>query len=74
MDKEELRNVFEELSEAYESFKREVKSASPRLYERWKAGGFLIDPDIVSMYPNAHEVFETLDDEVEEDEEEFVEG
>lgn len=51
----------------------ELKSAAkemPHLYERWKAGGFLVDTDIVSMYPNAEEVIGELMDNIDEDEEE----
>jgi hypothetical protein len=35
----------------YEDLKRELRRRNPREFERWKAGGFLIDSDIISMYP-----------------------
>lgn len=33
-----------------------------RTFTRWKAGGFLVDDDIVSMYPDLGRVIESLDD------------
>jgi hypothetical protein len=35
----------------YNEIKREIFHADKLFYERWKAGGFLIDEDIMSMYP-----------------------
>jgi hypothetical protein len=71
-----LRQDFDELMRLYDSIKSRVRRQDPHLYERWKAGGFLVDNDIVSMYPSLEEVVDTLDEEVEdeevEDEEEFL--
>jgi hypothetical protein len=55
-----LDNAFEALSCAYQDFKRLVRDRSPLLYEQWKAGGFLVDDDIISYYPSATKVFESL--------------
>lgn len=64
-----MQERFQEMMDLYEELKRDIRHADPRLYERWKAGGFLVDSDIVSMYPHMGEVVETLA-EGEEDEDE----
>lgn len=66
----ELTEVYEQLTEAFESFRLLVKRTNPRLYERWKAGGFIVSDDIVSMYPNITEVYEQIQDENEENDDE----
>jgi uncharacterized protein with von Willebrand factor type A (vWA) domain len=58
---------FEQFMELYESIKAEIRRADKNLYERWKAGGFLVDTDIMSMYPNLTEVTDQLYEEEEED-------
>lgn len=56
----------------YNELKQEVRRKAPYLYERWKAGGFLVDADIMSMYPHLGRVVDELvgpeDDETENDE------
>lgn len=60
-DLEELEDAVRALEEAYFDFKSLVKRKAPRiLFERWKAGGYLVDTDILSMYPNAFEVAKDL--------------
>lgn len=56
----------EQLLDLYAEIKREVKKKDPYLYERWKAGGFLVDDDIYSNYPNIQEVVESLAEDDEE--------
>lgn len=56
----ELNEDFEKLMELYNSVKREIRQRDKHLYERWKAGGFCIDSDILSMYPSLPEVMESL--------------
>lgn len=63
-----MRAEYEQMMEIYESLKREVRAKNKHLYERWKAGGFRIDDDIISMYPSLGTVIDQLDDD-EEDEE-----
>ena len=46
----------------YEQLKGEIRSRDPHLYDCWKAGGFIVDDNIVSMYPNISEVVERLSD------------
>lgn len=58
----------QELLVLFEDIKSEVKRRDPILYERWKAGGFLIDSNIISMYPNLEEVADQLGDVEEFDE------
>lgn len=60
---------FQEMMGLYEELKRDIRRADPHLYERWKAGGFLVDSDIVSMYPHMGEVVESLGGDEDEDEE-----
>lgn len=64
---DELREDFEKMMELYNSIKRQVRQRDKYLYERWKAGGFLVDHDIVSMYPDLTEVMEQLDNPEDEE-------
>jgi hypothetical protein len=67
----EVQQILEEFLEAYDFLKRYIKGKDRHQFERWKAGGYIIDPDIMSMYPNLEQVLESLEpDEDEEDEEE----
>jgi hypothetical protein len=63
-----IRQRFEELLEIYEELKREVKHRDPHEFERWKAGGFLVDDNIMSMYPHLGQVVDKLDVEDEDEE------
>lgn len=71
--KQELcTNLIEKINELYclyDEVKSEVRRLDSHLYERWAAGGFLIDTDIISMYPNLSEVANEL--EVNENEEDY---
>jgi hypothetical protein len=69
-DLDELQEDLGELLERFESIKRKVRQADRHLYERWKAGGFLVDSDIVSMYPHVGEVVESLEATEEEEDDE----
>jgi hypothetical protein len=55
-----MHETYQQFQELYEQLKREVRERDHTLYERWKAGGFLVDSDILSMYPNIEEIAETL--------------
>lgn len=70
----ELREMYHQMMSLYCDIKREVKSLDSLTYERWKAGGFLVDEDVVCMYPNLGKTIETLEskkqDEDPEEEEE----
>ncbi len=64
---EDLQDRVANLMDLYEDIKHDIKHNDRHLFERWKAGGFCIDSDIMSMYPNLEAVVEAL--EVEEDNE-----
>lgn len=66
------RAQLEIVLDGFEAIKREVMRKDPLLYEQWKAGGYLVSSNVVSMYPNIEEVvekLETLEEEDNEDEE-----
>jgi hypothetical protein len=65
----ELSQTFDQLMELFYELKREIKQKDTHLFERWKAGGYTVDPDVLSMYPNLGQVIEKLDEEEEEEEE-----
>ena len=64
-----LSKMYDDLMSIYHDIKREVRRRDKHLYERWKAGGFLVDDDILSMYPDLGKVVEQLGDEDDEDDE-----
>ena len=64
---DELRESYDQLMEAYNFIKTEVRRRDKHLYERWKAGGFLIDDDIISMFPALSKVMEFLEEDTEEE-------
>lgn len=56
----ELEQQIDELYCLYGDIKNEIRRKDKRLYERWRSGGFLIDEDIMSMYPNLSQCLEKL--------------
>jgi hypothetical protein len=58
-----MREQFDEMMGLYQAIKRKIRQLDPHLYERWKAGGFIVDKDIVSMYPDLGSVVEDLEAE-----------
>lgn len=46
---------YQKFMELYRELKRHLRQVNPQEYERWKAGGFLIDGDILSHYPTLGE-------------------
>ena len=56
------QEMFDEMFDLFCELKDDIRRENPHLYERWKAGGFLVDTDIMSMYPNLQEVITELDD------------
>jgi hypothetical protein len=59
-----MQETYEQMMELYETLKQEVRKRSPFLYERWKAGGFIVDSDVLSMYPNLGKCVLVLDFEL----------
>ena len=57
---DDLEQQIDELYCLYNDIKNEIRRKDKYLYERWKAGGFLIDEDIISGYPNLSKCLETL--------------
>ena len=65
--KQETKEKCEELINLYLDIKNEIRRQEPRLFERWKAGGFLVNSDIISMYPTLEQVVEEVEREAEAD-------
>ena len=59
---DELQEDLENFVERYEHLKSLICSLDPEWYEQWKAGGYLVDSDILSMYPNIYDILEKLED------------
>ena len=70
MDRDELKSVFDAFMTDFVFLKEFIKSADRAAYENWKAGGFLVDNDILSMYNTMEQAFDSALDNLEEEEEE----
>jgi len=76
-DLHELKQALDDTLEAYERLKHQIRYLDQTLYERWRAGGFQIDEDILTIYPTAEWIVKELfarsgrsyDGEEQEDEE-----
>ena len=66
----ELNSLENNLFSAFNDLKSEIRRRDKTLYEQWKAGGFLIDSNVVSMYPNAEDVIAILQDEIDDENDE----
>lgn len=64
----QLIEDFQNFMELYDNIKNEIRRKNKHLYEQWKAGGFLVDDNIVSYYPNLSKVMESFEDDDETDE------
>lgn len=64
-----LKKEIENLLSSFQIVKSQIKLENPEWYESWKSGGFLIDSNIVSYYPNIEGYFDLSkeDDEFEEE-------
>lgn len=62
-----LTKKYEALIELFNEIKDEIEERDPNEYARWKAGGFILDTNIISMYPNLDEVVERLGDSEDEE-------
>lgn len=68
-----LQERFDKMMSLYEELKYEIQQSDKHLYEQWKAGGFIVDDDVMSMYPNMQKCINTLvdrryDDETDDEE------
>jgi len=68
--KARLREELDTLLTSFTSIKETVKAEDKSLYKRWKAGGFAIDGNFLSMYPSVESVVDDLLDEEENNEDE----
>lgn len=68
MANQRLLERYNDLMEIFNEIKEEVREMDKNLYERWRASGFQVTEEFVSMYPNLCEVLETLDEDEEEEE------
>ena len=62
---DELFEMYDKMMELYSDIKRAIQVADSFVYERWKMGGFLVDPNIVSMYGDMLQAIDSL--EIEDD-------
>jgi len=67
----ELQEALDVLMEAFNTIKQIVKGEDQHLYERWKAGGFAVSGDFLSMYPSVESVVESIEVDEEPEDEEF---
>ena len=67
-DLEYLNSEYRDFMDLFESIKRTIRKADPVRYARWKAGGFLIDEDIISNYPTMGKIIEELEPEATDEE------
>jgi len=65
----ELEEELEKLMDSFLRIKEIIRRKNKFLFEQWKAGGFLVDDDIMCMYPNVQKCVESiLEDENKETE------
>jgi len=69
-DKEELQSLFEDFLQDFHYFKDFIKAYNRAAYENWKAEGFLVDNNIISMYKTMEQAFDSALDNLEKEEEE----
>lgn len=67
-DKESLQEALDQLSMAFGEFSSALKKADKKVYEQWKAGGYIVSDNVVSMYPSAQEAADQVGEDEEEDE------
>jgi len=68
MTKSELVEMRDELYGTYQDIKSEIRRNHPHLYERWKIGGFIIDENVMSMYPCLNDIMDKILEDDKEDE------
>ena len=73
MDQEELQKLFDDFMDDYRFLKGFIETHGGHDFQNWKAGGFLLDNNVVSMYQTMEQAFDSAMDNmpVEEDDEEF---
>lgn len=51
-----VEEEYEQFMDLYGILKNRIREDNPYGYEQWKAGGYIIDKDIMSMYPCLEDV------------------
>lgn len=59
-----VEQAYDKMMILHEKFKEYVQKKNPHLYERWKAGGFMVDDGFISMYPDLKQVLQELGKDV----------
>lgn len=62
-EREELISRIQDCLEHFENVQYLLRQYDKELFNRWKAGGYLVSDDIVSMYPSLSEILSQLEDE-----------
>jgi len=52
------------IMDLFNEVKIEIRNANESFYERWKAGGFLVDPNVHSMYPSLSDAAHFFEDDL----------
>lgn len=55
---EDLEECITQLYERFNEAKEMLRDENPAFYRQWKSGGFLIDENIMSMFPCLSDVCE----------------
>ena len=58
-----LPEMVDDLYSNWDLIKRTIERDYPRFYQQWKAGGYLVDEDILSMYPCLSQIMDIIDTE-----------
>jgi hypothetical protein len=67
---EECLEEADTVLESMERIKAWLRVERPQVYERWKAGDFIVDADVINMYLSLHDISQQLMDERDANQEE----
>lgn len=56
----DIQQTLSEFMDLYYELKQYIKTEYPYLFERWKAGGFTIDNDVLTMYPTLEQCVDAI--------------
>ncbi len=57
LDADDMENMVKNWIFDYRSIKEFIKDYDKDMFDKWAAGGFIVDDSIVSMYPNMQVAF-----------------
>lgn len=66
IEQQDLQDNVCEFMDLYVLLKEKIRRMDLHLFARWKAGGFIVDENILSMYPHIGQVVEQLTEETED--------